>query len=316
MYNPGHQQGQHGRVNGGGRGMQQHMGMYGGFQHQNSHQQHPQHHGAVQQDTHPANGSAMGHHTSYSSGVLSSQTPNFVPSSLQNGHSTARPQANHNEHWIEQLKLRQISQEANATMIDNHQPHWYARTKAHDNRSVASHYAVQSLLATHESRQDGGEDDVPEERTRRSNFADLSVLRRQEWTSLDMSGQGLRVLTGVFRYRFITELYIASNKITELPADIGMLRSMVIFDASNNQLRSLPGSLGMCSFLKTVLLFDNQIQTLPVEFGYLFQLQMLGIEGNPIEDNIKTEIMERGTASLINQLRENAPGRHHHAPTL
>src|ERR1700722_1500823 len=85
MFNQSHQQGQHGRVNGGpsGRGMPM---MYN-FQHQTAHQQqqHTQPPPTLQQDhsAHSANGSVLGHHSSFS-GVLSNSTPSFTPTSLQN----------------------------------------------------------------------------------------------------------------------------------------------------------------------------------------------------------------------------------------
>ncbi|EON98743.1 putative glucose-repressible alcohol dehydrogenase transcriptional effector protein [Phaeoacremonium minimum UCRPA7] len=63
----------------------------------------------------------------------------------------------------------------------------------------------------------------------------------------------------------------------------------------------------MCTFLRHLLLFDNQIRTLPYEVGYLFNLEMLGIEGNPLNPEMKQEIMERGTKSLVGLLREQAP---------
>jgi len=63
----------------------------------------------------------------------------------------------------------------------------------------------------------------------------------------------------------------------------------------------------MCTSLKTLLLFDNQIHELPYELGSLFQLDMLGINGNPLNATMKQEIMERGTKSLINTLLEEAP---------
>ncbi len=121
MYNQTHQ-GQHSRVNGGpgGRGMP--MGMYN-FPHQNSHQQHTQHHANIQQDhtAHTTNGTVLGHHTTFSSGVLSNSTPNFTPNSLQNGHSgtTRGGQAQViTEHWAKQLEMHEESKKAHAHMLD------------------------------------------------------------------------------------------------------------------------------------------------------------------------------------------------------
>lgn len=308
MFNQNHQAGQHGRVNGGpgGRTM---PGIYQ-FNHQNSHQQqHTQHHPSLQQDhnSHSLNGAVLAHHSTYSSGVLSNSTPSFTPTGLQNGHSatTRGGQAQQiSEHWGEQLRLHKESERAHTAMIEGHAPHHYARIKAGENRGIAS------IPST------GTQEADSEERTRISNTED-SFAKRQDWNNMDMSGQGVRNLSlPLFSYTFLRELYIASNKLTEIPASIGQLRHLSLLDASNNQLRSLPPELGLCVFLKHLLLFDNQIEHLPTELGSLYQLEMLGIEGNPLNMEAKQEIMERGTKSLIHQLRETAPGRSFHDRNL
>jgi CCR4-NOT transcription complex subunit 6 len=61
--------------------------------------------------------------------------------------------------------------------------------------------------------------------------------------------------------------------------------------------------------MKQLLAFDNQIRTLPNELGALFQLDMLGIEGNPLDPGMRQVIMEQGTKELIKRLREEAPGK-------
>lgn len=133
-------------------------------------------------------------------------------------------------------------------------------------------------------------------------------MKRQDWHSMDLSGQGLRVIASpLFGYTFLNELYVASNKLTHLPAAIGQLRHLSYLDASNNQLSELPPELGMCVFLKNLLLFDNNIRTLPNELGHLYHLEMLGIEGNPLDSGMKQEIVERGTKALVVHLREQAP---------
>jgi CCR4-NOT transcription complex subunit 6 len=184
-------------------------------------------------------------------------------------------------------------------MTDGGAPHHFARTRAGENKVTAS--------LPPPSQDDLGE------RTRISNTEDsyaVQYAKRQDWNNLDMSGQGLRNLTApLFAYEFLKELYLASNKLTELPASIGFLRHLSTLDVSNNQLRTLPPELGMCVFLKNLLLFDNQIEHLPSELGSLYQLEMLGIEGNPLDQEARQEIMERGTKSLIHQLRERAPGK-------
>ena len=66
--------------------------------------------------------------------------------------------------------------------------------------------------------------------------------------------------------------------------------------------------LGMLSNLKKLLLFDNNIRTLPYEMGYLYRLETLGIEGNPLNEVLKSQIMKDGTKALIKYLKEEMPG--------
>lgn len=305
MFGQSHQQGQHGRINGAPSG--QRMPMMYNFQHQNTHQQQPhtQHHQNLQQEhtTNTGNGNVLGHHTSYSSGVLSNATPNFTPNNLQNGNSTTTrgSQAQQiSEHWAEQLKLHKETERAHAMMIEQHAPNYYARTKGHENRSIPSEITATNLPIN-------AAQDETEDRGRPSNLE--GSVKRQDWHNMDMSGQGIRVLTApLFSYTFLNDLYIASNKISQLPAAIGKLRQLRHLDASNNALTELPPELGMCVYLKQLLLFDNNIRSLPNELGSLYQLEMLGIEGNPLDAAMKQEIMEHGTQALIHHLREQAPG--------
>ena len=280
------------------------MGMYP-F-HQSS--QHAQHHANIQQDhsAHTTNGSVLGHHPSYSGGGLTSSTPSFTPQTLQNGHTGAtrggQPQQM-NEHWGEQLKLHKASSDAHSAMIEQHAPQYYARLKAGENRGISGTAPVIATVTA----QDG----EVEDRGRPSNLDTYSYSKRQDWHNMDMSGLGLRVLGApLFNYTFMTELYVASNKIQELPAAIGQLRALRHLDASNNLLKGLPRELGMCVYLKNLFLFDNQLSTLPNELGSLHQLEMLGIEGNThMDQDIRSMIMDKGTKALIHELRESAPGK-------
>lgn len=204
-----------------------------------------------------------------------------------------------NEHWAEQLKLHKESEKAHAQMQDG-APHHYARARAGDNKGVAP-------------------SPVPEPETRdeeaRDSTKDLGRMsqpnaKRQEWFNLDLSGQGLKVISEpLFKYQFLKQLYLTSNKLTRVPPSIRHLRQLTHLDLSNNLLVDLPPELGMCSFLETLLVFDNRIQTLPNEIGQLFLLEMLGIEGNPLDEELKQEIQERGTKSLVALLQNRTPSK-------
>lgn len=311
MYGQGHNQAQHGRVNGGanGRGIPQMMYQY---QHQGAHQgqQQNQHHPNMQQDhnAHNANGAILGHHQSYSTGIPGNSTPSFTASSLPNGHpSTTRGgQAQQiTEHWAEQIRLHKETERAHTSMVEGHQTSYYARKYAPNNNYAGTAPSPTNAAAKLvKSNVEPNEED-------RGRQSDVDPIKRQDWLDMDLSGNGLRVLsTPIFMYDFLNQLYISSNKLTHIPPEIGRLRQLRYLDASHNHLRELPPELGMCIYLKELLLFDNQIRTLPNELGYLHKLEMLGIEGNPLEPSLKTEIMERGTKSLITLLREDAPSKH------
>ena len=138
----------------------------------------------------------------------------------------------------------------------------------------------------------------------------VGVKRRHDWVNLDISGQGLRVISSaLFNFDFLRELYLSSNRIKTLPPSIGQLRNLVHLDASHNEIHDLPPELGMCVCLERLLVFNNEITTLPFELGYLHNLEMLGIEGNKdLNPDLRRMIIEKGTVALITHLRETAPG--------
>lgn len=296
MYSQNHQQCHSARLNGAGRGMPNLLYNY----QQHAQHQHPsqsQHHQGLQHD---ANG--LTHHASFASGVMASSSA-FGANALPNGHSGNNgrgAQGSQNEMWQEQLRLHKESERAHAAMTNQQQPHYYARLKASENRGIG-----EPPPSSAKTQADGESDKI--DRRRPYNFE--KETRRQDWYNMDMSGQGLRNLAPeLFRYEFLNELYISSNKLTRLPKEIGDLRQLRHLDASYNQISELPPELGMCTYLKQLLLFNNTISDLPFELGSLHLLDMLGVEGNPLDPNLKQELMEKGTKSLINALREGAPG--------
>lgn len=135
-------------------------------------------------------------------------------------------------------------------------------------------------------------------------------IRRQDWDAMDLSGQGLRALSpSLFcDYMFLGKLFIDNNRLTRLDPSLGQLRSLTHLDVSNNQLRDLPEEIGMLVNLKSLLLFHNNIRSFPNEIGYLHKLEMLGIEGNPVAEDLREEISRRGSKALVTQLRENMAG--------
>lgn len=143
-------------------------------------------------------------------------------------------------------------------------------------------------------------------------------IHRQDWDAMDLSGQGLRALSpSLFSdYAFLRRLYIDNNRLTHLHPAIGLLRNLTHLDASNNELQEIPEEIGMLVNLKSLLLFDNNISQLPYEVGHLYKLEVLGIDGNPLDERLKEEIVQNGTKALVTTVRENYTGEENQIRSL
>lgn len=283
MYGQTHQ-GQHIMMNGGQP--HQRFGMpIPKFQPQTHHSPHNQ-----QQQHHHAHHTQATHnfthqHNFAAAGLTTSTASHFASTHLQNGVPTAVDDdldESMNEHWQQQLQLAAESRQATS-------PHYHARVIAQQTKGI-------QLISSQD--QENGTDG-----------RNGASGKPQGWHALDFGGQGLRALTtSLFNYQFVEKLFLNSNKLKVLPPAIGKLRNLTHLDLSGNDLSELPEELGMLSRLKKLLLFDNNIRNLPFEMGYLYRLETLGIEGNPLNDVLKSQIMKDGTKSLIKYLKEEMPG--------
>lgn len=130
----------------------------------------------------------------------------------------------------------------------------------------------------------------------------------QLWHAIDFSNlQIFNISSNLFKYTFLTRLYLNGNSLTSVPPDIKSLNNLRVLDLSHNRLTSLPKELGLCYQLKYLYFFDNMITTLPWEFGNLFNLQFLGCEGNPLDKQILKILAEKSVTGLIFYLRDNRP---------
>jgi CCR4-NOT transcription complex subunit 6 len=204
------------------------------------------------------------------------------------------------ELMYKQLQAAEQSRQSNT-------PHYYSRmfavqarsqTKAFSDPSSPSKSVVNGM-----HRKDGpplqAEDMAMAGRTRPGDI----VAEKQAWTTLDCSGVGINCFNReVWRFTFLTCIYLNNNRLTALPKEIGLLKGLTRLDVSSNQLTSIPPQLGMLTNLKEFLLFDNDIQTLPNELGTLYQLELLGLEGNPLADPLRGVFLKDGTQGLISYL--------------
>lgn len=296
MYNQGHQQGQHVMMNG-GHGQQRYMqmNMAQKYQHQ-PHQQHHTQQNHHHQPNHVSSHAGVGHQHSFSSGTMSNTTPHFAASTLHNGNTTPSQSGVNesvSEYWRQQLQLVEESRQIAAT------PHHHCKK---DGVTRLSKGIEQSSVE--ESPGDGDEE--------RNRVLNNGETRRQDWDAMDLSGQGLRALsiTLFSDYLFLGKLFIDGNRLRQLNPAIGQLRNLTHLDASHNELVVIPEEIGMLVNLKSLLLFDNQINSLPYEIGHLHKLEVLGVEGNPLDEEMKEELYQNGTKALVTHLREKTSCKH------
>ena len=288
MYGQGHQQGQHVMMNGHHQRYIQ-SSMSNKYQHQTYQQQQ---HG--QQNHHHQQTHTGGHHQqTFSSGALSNATPHFTPNNLHNGNSNnnhigSNENFTQNPHWTRQMALYAESRTSQQA------PHHHCKKDG----MISRVQKAMDQVPAEEIPNQGAE-----ERNRATTVAENA---RQDWNALDFSGQGMKSLSPMlFQYEFLHKLYLDHNKLTRLDPSIGQLRHLSHLDISFNQIMELPEEIGMLVNLQELLVFDNGLQTLPYTIGNLFRLEMLGVEGNPLEEQIKEHIMLHGTNSLITMIREN-----------
>jgi CCR4-NOT transcription complex subunit 6 len=131
---------------------------------------------------------------------------------------------------------------------------------------------------------------------------------KNTWTTIDMGGMNLKNLSpALFRYDFLTTLYIPHNALSDLPAAVCKLANLTLLDASSNKLTSLPAEVGLLTRLRDLFLFDNHLTSLPPQLGTLHLLDTLGVEGNPLPDTLRSLVEKDGTAALISYLRDSCP---------
>ncbi|KIJ39855.1 hypothetical protein M422DRAFT_60633 [Sphaerobolus stellatus SS14] len=232
-----------------------------------------------------------------------------------------------NPHWNSQLIKAELCRQSSS-------PHHRARASAMATRNsaksaipITNPNAKTALpesvptngnsISSNSPKSDGGKDDSDLPNGHPSSTAGPialaprpSVPKKTEstWTTLDMGGIRLKnIAPSLFGFTYLTTLYLNHNALTSIPPAISRLRNLILLDLSGNELSSVPPELGMLTSLKELFLFDNHITTLPHELGSLHQLQLIGIEGNPLDSSLRSIVQKDGTAALVAFLRDSCP---------
>ncbi|CAG8619762.1 35856_t:CDS:10 [Gigaspora margarita] len=198
-------------------------------------------------------------------------------------------------HWQQQLNYAQLSRQS-AT------PHHHARQAA----AAARNSSLGSSAIAITDPNNPNKPPVNGVLSKKETNGDKHDLPFQQWMTIDLGGMGLKNISKeLFQYGFLTTLYINHNNLTYISPEISKLRHLNLLDISGNKLSSIPSELGMLTNLRDLLMFDNMIVNLPFELGTLYHLETLGLEGNPINDAIKSILQKEGTGAVVSFLREN-----------
>jgi CCR4-NOT transcription complex subunit 6 len=206
-------------------------------------------------------------------------------------------------HWQQQLNYAQLSRQSSS-------PHHHARQAA----AAARNNNLGNLGSSAIAITDPNDPNKPPlngvlPKKGKEVNGEKQDLPFQQWMTIDLGGMGLKNISKeLFRYNFLTTLYINHNNLTYLSPEISKLRNLTLLNISGNKLSVLPPELGMLTNLKELLLFDNLLVNLPCELGTLYQLETLGLEGNPINETIKSMLQKEGTTAVIQFLRDHCQG--------
>ena len=94
-------------------------------------------------------------------------------------------------------------------------------------------------------------------------------------------------------------LYLGGNQLTEIPAEVGHLHSLVGLNLSGNRLQSLPPTLPSLRRLQSLNLHNNCLQTLPLEIVAL-NLVELSLRKNPLINRF-VQVTNPASATLCRQ---------------
>ena len=77
-------------------------------------------------------------------------------------------------------------------------------------------------------------------------------------------------------------LDLSKNRLTEIPANLGLLKNLKKLILFKNKIESLPPEIGQLEDLRELIINQNELQTLPEEIGNLKKLRYIDMWSNNI----------------------------------
>ncbi|MDH5681063.1 MAG: leucine-rich repeat domain-containing protein [Spirochaetota bacterium] len=113
-----------------------------------------------------------------------------------------------------------------------------------------------------------------------------SLNELKNMKSLNLSSAYHKTLTKlpkeIGQLKSLKHLYLAANRLKELPVSLSNLKKLVLLDVSDNKLHSIPEELGQLKGLEYLFLSYNKLRKLPWGIGQLKDLKELILYGNEL----------------------------------
>lgn len=133
---------------------------------------------------------------------------------------------------------------------------------------------------------------------------ELNKCREENSMRLDLSKRSIHMLpTSIKELTQLAELYLYSNKLQSLPAEVGCLSGLVTLALSENSLTSLPDSLDSLKKLRMLDLRHNKLREIPPVVYRLTSLATLYLRFNRITA-VEEDIRNLSKLTMLS-IREN-----------
>lgn len=133
---------------------------------------------------------------------------------------------------------------------------------------------------------------------------ELNKCREENAMRLDLSKRSIHMLpASIKELTQLAELYLYSNKLQSLPAELGCLCSLVTLALSENSLTSLPDSLDSLKKLQMLDLRHNKLREIPAVVYRLTTLTTLYLRFNRIT-TVEKDIRSLSKLTMLS-IREN-----------
>ncbi len=147
----------------------------------------------------------------------------------------------------------------------------------------------------------------PSTRKKSSNaevIKELNKCREENSMRLDLSKRSIHLLpSSIKELTQLTELYLYSNKLQSLPAEVGCLSGLVTLALSENSLTSLPDSLDNLKKLRMLDLRHNKLREIPAVVYRVTSLTTLYLRFNRIT-TVEKDIKNLSKLTMLS-IREN-----------